>query len=221
MLDINNASYGSELILFADDTNIFIKSHSKQGAYEKANIVLEKLHNYTRLNKLHINIEKSCFMYFTKSGTNHIADDEIDLLLIMIGTDEIEKVSETKFLGVIIDENLSWDAHIKSLTKKLASCTGSINQIMASIPESLYIDLYHTLFESYLSYGITVWASISDTKLHKLFLAQKKIVRILFGDREKFLDKFKTSARSRPYPFQKLTAKFYTKEHSKPLLKTK
>ena len=146
-----------------------------------------------------------------------MSDNNKELPLIMIGPNEIEKVSETKFLGVIIDENLSWEAHIKSLVKKLASCSGCLNQIAASVPKSLYIDLYHTLFESYLSYGITVWGSLPDNKLNKLFLAHKKIVRILFGDREKFLDKFKTSARIRPYPYQKLTAKFYTKEHSKPL----
>ena len=57
----------------------------------------------------------------------------------MIGPTEIKRVSEIKFLGVIIDEKLSWDAHVKSLTKKLASCTGSINRITASIPKKLYI----------------------------------------------------------------------------------
>ena len=57
----------------------------------------------------------------------------------MIGATEIKRVSEIKFLGVVIDEKLSWDAHVKSLTKKLASCTGSINRIAASIPKTLYI----------------------------------------------------------------------------------
>ena len=156
-------------------------------------------------------------MYFAKPSAKCTPDNNKDLPIIMIGPNEIDKVSETKFLGVIIDENLSWDAHIKALAKKLASCTGCLNQIVASIPESLYIELYHTLFESYLSYGITVWGSTSDTKLNKLFVAHKKVVRILFGDREKFINKFKTSVRTRPYSCQKLTAEFYTKEHSKPL----
>ena len=67
-----------------------------------------------------------------------------------------KRVSEIKFLGVVIDEKLSWDAHVKSLTKKLASCTGSINRIAASIPKTLYMNLYYTLFESYITYGVTV-----------------------------------------------------------------
>ena len=48
----------------------------------------------------------------------------------MIGPTEIKRVSEIKFLDVVIDEKLSWDAQVKSLTKKLARCTRSINRIV-------------------------------------------------------------------------------------------
>ena len=79
------------------------------------------------------------------------------------------------------------------------------------------MNLYHTLFESYITYGITVWGSMPDIKLNKLFNAQKKIMRVLFGVKEKFLDKFWTCTRARPYPEQNLPSEFYIKEHSKPL----
>ena len=79
------------------------------------------------------------------------------------------------------------------------------------------MNLYHTLFESYITYGITVWVSMPDIKLNKLFNAQKKIMRVLFGVKEKFLDKFWTCTRARPYPEQNLPSEFYIKEHSKPL----
>ena len=169
------------------------------------------------LNKLHVNLEKSCFMYFNKT-TSCATDNDHDINPpIMIGSTEIKRVSKIKFLGVLIDEKLSWEAHVKSLTKKLASCTGSINQIAASIPKKLHINLYHTIFESYIAYGITVWGSMPDSKLNKLFNAQKKIMRVLFGDREKFLDKYRTCTQARPYSEQKLPSEFYIKEHSKPL----
>ena len=81
----------------------------------------------------------------------------------MIGLAEIKRVSEIKFLGVVIDgSKLSCDAHVKSLAKKLAICTGIINRIAASIPKKLYINLYYTLFESYITYGITVWGFIPN-----------------------------------------------------------
>ena len=50
---------------------------------------------------------------------------------IHINNSELKKVThDTKFLGVIIDENLTWEQHIKALSKKLASCTGSLNRII-------------------------------------------------------------------------------------------
>ena len=79
------------------------------------------------------------------------------------------------------------------------------------------MNLYYTLFESYITYGITVLGSISNQKFNKLFNARKKILRVLFGDREKFLDKFRTCIRARPYQEQNLPTEFYVKEHSKPL----
>ena len=210
----------SEFILFADDTNIFIQAPSKQQVYNRANKILKLVSTYMKYNKLHINFDKSCFMYFRKSGQQSLYNEK-KLPPIMIGDKKNKPVSETKFLGVIIDEKLSWDAHIKSLSRKLASCVGSISRISKNIPENLMQDLYHTLFESYLSYCITVWGGISDAKLTKLSVLQKRVLRILFGDREKYLDKFKTSVRTRPFPNQVLTSKFYEKEHTKPIFNEK
>ena len=95
-----------------------------------------------------------------------------------------------------------------------------LNRIKENIPSHLHKDLYHTLFESHLSYGITVWGGISHNRLLPLFRAQKKCLRILFGDKNAYLDKFKTCARTRPFTgkdSQKLDEMFFMKEHSKPL----
>ena len=215
--DIANICNSSELILFADDTNIFIKGKTKKETYEAANRVLKLISSYMICNKLHINLEKSCYMYFSKPNLKNDNLEDTNTLQIWLDGNEIKQVTETKFLGITIDNNLSWEAHIKSLTKKLASCTGSINRIMQSIPEHLHRNIYSTLFESYLTYGISVWGGASNKKIEKLFYAQKKIVRVLFGDREKYLDKFKTCVRARPFGEQALTSEFYKKEHSKPL----
>ena len=219
--DLVNCCLASELILFADDTNIFVEARTKPQAYAKENEILREIALYMKCNKLHINAQKSVFMNFTGSKAAAHPVESPNLPNIILDGMELKEVSETKFLGVMIDNKLSWDSHIKSLTKKLASCTGSIKRICESLPEDLYTDLYHTLFESYLTYGITVWGVTADSKLDPLFKSQKKVIRILFGDKKKFLDKFKTCARARPFPDQKLTPDFYIKEHTKPLFNAK
>ena len=126
-------------------------------------------------------------------------------------------MNETKFLGVIIDKSLSWLPHIEHLKKKLKCNSGMLNRIKDQIPSSHHKTLSHTLFESDLSYGITVWGGVSTNQLKPIFTTQKMCLRIMFGNKEAYLDKFKTCVRSRSVTEQKLGSEFYTKEHSKPL----
>ena len=80
-------------------------------------------------------------------------------------------------LGVIIDENLKWDVHTKYLNSKLKCEIGKLNIIKKCIPKIAYKELYHTLFESHLSYGISAWGGISFKKLEPLFITQKRCLR--------------------------------------------
>ena len=204
--EMGKFSNDSDIILFADDTNIFIRAASKDAAYTKANDNLEKILSYMTCNKLHINLDKSCYMYFSSTPKTY-EPDESDLenaYDLKIHDNILPKVTHTKFLGVIIDDRLTWDYHIKALTKKLSCCTGSLNQIIESIIENLHTDLYHTLFESYLTYGISVWGGSTKAKLLPLFKAQNKVMSVIFGDRAKYLDKFKTCAWVRPLNEQRL-----------------
>ena len=131
----------------------------------------------------------------------------------------IKKVKYTKFLGVTIDEDLNWDQHFIELKRKLYHSLSTLNRIKYCVPDKLHKDLYSTLFESHLCYGISVWGGSPQSKLDAIHKIQKKVIRILFGDTEAYQEKFKTSARSREFGSQKLGAEFYAKEHTKPLFK--
>ena len=85
------------------------------------------------------------------------------------------------------------------------------------IPEKLKINLYHTLFESHLSYGISVWGGIGIAKINKLFTVQKRHIHMLFGDYNCFKNKFMTCVRVKLFDNQKLGSSFFEKEHTKPL----
>ena len=217
--DICNITNKGEFILFADDTNIFIAAKSKTVVYELANKVLQDVSRYMEVNLLHINVKKCCYMYFSPSKRNksNLEDDTDSNLSLNINGRILKRVSETKFLGVIIDDQLSWGPHISSLNRKLRSICGRVYRIQNFLPESLYKQLYHSLFESHLGFAVSVWGGVSSNKLKPLFVTQKRCVRILFGDRESYIDKFKTCARVRPIESQTLGAEFYKKESTKPL----
>ena len=85
--------------------------------------------------------------------------------------------------------------YIRSLSQQLVC----LNACVYNITEEHYKPLYYALFESHMTYCITVFGTISKTCSEKQFKIQKHCIRILFGYLKKYLDNFRTSARTRPF----------------------
>ena len=85
--------------------------------YEKANTILKSVDLYMMTNKLRINMSKICFIEFKSEKNSTLPNEELNVLIQNI---EIKRVTEAKFLGVTIDENLNWNSHLKKLYKKLS-----------------------------------------------------------------------------------------------------
>ena len=231
--DIINCNSSSDetvkLVLYADDTNIFITGDNKIDLIRKGNNIIKDINYFMKSNLLHINLEKCCYMYFnpTKNysdenlDNNYDDNDELndyeDDETLQINGNCIKEVSSTKFLGVTIDNELSWLPHIDNLHKKLKSATGILKNMRHNIPEEHYKSVYFALFESHMTYCITVFGHACKNYVQKLFTVQKHCIRILFGDLDAYLDKLKTCARCRPFDDQLLGKEFFTKEHTKPL----
>ena len=62
--DLCSVSKNEEFILFADDTNIFVKAKTEAETINLANITLQNVSMYMLVNKLHINLGKFCYMKF-------------------------------------------------------------------------------------------------------------------------------------------------------------
>ena len=162
--DLQNCSDLGKFEIFADDTNIFVCDNNREEVVKKANSVLTAVSSYMHANKLHINMKKCCYMHFkpkistSNGGQENNYNNNNQHTRIRINDYEIDEVEETKFLGVTIDNKLNWLPHLKLLAKKLRCCSGQLNRIKHFLPTHLYKNLYHTLFESHLSYAISVWA---------------------------------------------------------------
>ena len=141
-----------------------------------------------------------------------------EILHLYINGRKIERVRHTRFLGVVIDDELSWEHHIEELRKKLLSSLVAIKRIYKFIPKNQYKTLYHTLFESNLVYCISAWGGIPPYRLAKLFSVQKRCLRLLFGETYSYdhAEFYETCARVRTYEENK-KAKQYALESTKPL----
>ena len=79
----------------------------------------------------------------------------------------------------MLDANLSWKYHIAELSKKLSRSIGIFYKIRHLVPLEILKSLYYSLFYSFVSYGIAVWGFTHKTYVQKIFLLQKKIVRVM------------------------------------------
>ena len=225
--DIINSSKIGQFVLFADDTNIFIAADSEAEAYSMANITLCNVQQYMISNQLHINLSKCMYIHFRPKVNNkerltcaraktHKYHTQFSL---KIGGTKLKKVDKAKFLGVIIDENLTWDDHIKYLETKLLTCIATIKRIRKFIPKTYHTQLYHSLFLPHLTYGISSWGGACPSKLAKIFNLQKRCVRILFGNTVSFdhAEYYETCARARPFICKENYVKDFELENTKPL----
>ena len=88
---------------------------------------------------------------------------------------EIEQVFSTKFLRVIINENLTWSDHVYVLLNKTSKNLGVIHKLSTSLPLDILHSFYNTLIDPYLQYCNIAWATCSTLSVDKLFLLQKKL----------------------------------------------
>lgn len=167
----------ANLLLYADDTNIFFPTKDPVNDLESINSSLEKISTWFINNKLIINYSKCNYILFgPKILTNLIPDIDI-----RINNKGIPRTTHTKFLGVTIKDNLSWDLHIHSLSNKINKTLGVINKINFKINRSIIIDLYYSLIFPHLIYCCLIWGNSPDVHLKQLSKCQNRFIRILLN----------------------------------------
>ena len=175
ILYINDFCRSSEIlsfVLFADDTNLFFSHNDSYRLVEIINIEMSHILSWIRANKLSLNLQKTKYMLFSKSIDSLPAN-------IVFENTPLECVSFIKFLGVTVDNNLTWKFHIDNICKTISRNIGIINKVKTCLPFNSLIMLYSSLILPYLNYGILVWGNTHETLLDKVLLLQKKIIRII------------------------------------------
>ena len=171
--DLQNCSSILHFILFADDTNSFYTNNNFNDLLSITNTELAKLFTWFCANKLSLNLSKCCYMLFGNKCKDPVNPD------ILINDQKLPRVNFIKFLGVYIDDKLTWNHHIKELSSTLSRSLGALNKARFTFSQSTLLILYYTLIYPHLIYGITSWGSELTSKLNCLLLRQKRAVRII------------------------------------------
>ena len=175
--DLPNAAK-FETTLFADDTNFHLSHSNTKSLESEVNKEISKISDWINKNDLTINYKKSCYMIISKKA--QVLTD----FKLSINHNIIEKTDSLKYLGVNIDDKLSWKNHIDILSTKLSKICGIIYKLRHYVPLSSLKSVYYSLFHSHLQYSLLNWGRAAKTHLHKLEVLQNKILRAcLFGSR--------------------------------------
>ena len=171
--DIVNSSPALSFILFADDTNILISHRNLTELISIINRELSKVSSWFKCNKLSLNINKTNFMHFHTTRTN-----ETFLYNINIDNLPLEQKKHVKFLGITIDNHLTWNQHICNISSSIAKGIGVLYKVKDLLLEQSLLMIYNTLILPYIHYCNIVWGNCCKTKLDHILLLQKKAVRI-------------------------------------------
>ena len=182
--DMARACPGLDLVLFADDTNIFAQDKDPIELYRKANIGLDELNRWFRCNKLTLNLKKTEYMLFAGPKYRTLTEQTLK-----IGGEQIKRVDGARFLGVWVDHELRWSPHIEKVKTKISQLLGVVGRASSTLNGSSLRTLYNGLVLPHLQYCLIVWGDFAGgrnkTLAGNLLKYQKKFVGMIAEARTK------------------------------------
>lgn len=173
-------SVNANILSFADDTSLYFSDDNVQNLYDTANTEMGNLYEWFCANQLSLNITKTKYIFLIGQSKKYIEHGNIcvnGIQLERVGKNQNEE--STKFLGIQIDENLSWRNHLLYINNKISRSLHVIKQIRYQLPTSSLRTLYFSMIHPHLTYGLLAWGAANQSLLHKTFLLQKRAIRII------------------------------------------
>lgn len=170
--DIEKHLSNCHLTLYADDTSSIISASNLPDLSVKATSCVANMTNWCSSNGLVLNPSKTKVIIFSPTG---VVNDFS--MLIRSGSQSLPGTNYTNFLGILTDENLTWNSHTERVTGKLATQHFAVLQLREIVSTSTLRSYYFACVHSILSYGILCWGNSTGVK--SILVAQKRIVRCM------------------------------------------
>ena len=170
--DLSNAS-DFDINLFADDTCLLLCNESLIELQIHCNREAKLVDDWFKANKLTANSKKASNFLLSHCTSNSSTAN----FNIQMGAVQLKRVESVKYLGVILDDRVTWSDQIDYLSKRLSCSAGIFSKLRYYIDTKTMIEMYHALFNSKVLYGILCWGATSTTNINKLQVLQNKALR--------------------------------------------
>ena len=179
LLYVNDLSKASTLvfsILFADDTNMFLTGKDPNILVKTMSQEMNHVVDWLKLNKLSLNLSKTHFIIFRRKGAKVCLTEDLTIDKV-----NINMVDSTKFLGVFMDQNLTFHKHIHYIKGKIARGIGILYKCRPILNENTLKMLYNAIIYPYFTYCVEVWGSTYSKYIDPLLKIQKRAIRTIVG----------------------------------------
>lgn len=150
----------SNFILFADDTTTYCSDVDALTLQSRTRITTSLLGDWFASNQLSLNVNKTQNLLFSLRHHSF-------------------QVEPVRFLGVVLDPGLTWEAHALYLCSKLSKQLYVIRQLKGSVSRNVLMTAYYGVFHTHLNYAILAWGH--STHASEVFSIQRKCIRVISG----------------------------------------
>ena len=146
--ETNVVSQRETIVVSRRETNVV--SRRETNVVADAQEELLNISEWLRVNKLSPNPSKTEYLIIghpRKTKDVNIPNG------LKLNDSEIKRVSKTKSLGVMVDENLKWDEQFKTVKNKICGGLASLKKLKNILPQSKLCSVYYAIVESHLRYA--------------------------------------------------------------------
>ena len=163
---------------FADDTTAFAFYSDINNVYASINRKLVGVDNWLKTNRLSLNASKTSHM---------IISNQKNALGIKIRETILTKVSTVKFIGITLDENLTFKDHVNKVTSNITKSVGVMRRLHCQLPANVMVKLHYSLVYSHLTYALLAWGRSGSTNAAKIECAHRRECKLLTDYNQKIL----------------------------------
>ena len=168
--DIQYTCNSENIRLFADDTSYFLHDKKLNNLMNKAKLTVTNLQQWLSANKLSLNIDKTTYVIFRNKNKqmSKIADD------LQVGNNVCKQEKSCQYIGMMLDEKMSWDEHINNVKSKLIKYFAIFNYMNPYVPKQLARQLSYAFIFPHIKYGTS-----SSGKVKQIQIIQNKLMKII------------------------------------------
>ncbi|KAL1448087.1 hypothetical protein WDU94_015636 [Cyamophila willieti] len=174
-----------QVFCYADDTVVCYTSDTWEETHNTATTDLTNLGNWYSSMSLKINFDKTNYMTFAIDKRGLPPTSTLQLTLAPNDIITLERLTKTRYLGILIDQHLKWTDHVNQLKSKLRHLMYVFSNLKCVCSKALLREIYFAMVQSLTQYCIVAWGGAYSNLMTPLTRTLNILLRIIL-DKDRY-----------------------------------